>query len=85
MNWIERILTGWNFMRMVRLLVGIYIGIQAILMTDALTGILAVFFLYQAVTNTSCCGVQACAIPTKDSKQLNQEVSFQEVEGKSKK
>jgi hypothetical protein len=29
-----------------------------------LSGFVAVFFLFQALTNTGCCGVNGCALPT---------------------
>lgn len=70
-------------MRVLRLILGIYIGIQAMLVADALSGMISVFFLYQAITNTGCCGVQGCAIPAKKQNQPTQEVTFQEVDVKS--
>jgi hypothetical protein len=85
MNWTEKLLTGWDFMRALRLVLGLYIGVQAILMADALSGMISVFFLYQAVTNTGCCGVQGCSVPTQEQGQQIKEVTFEEVEVKSKK
>ena len=82
MNWTEKLLTGWDFMRVLRLMLGVYIGIQAILLADTLSGMISIFFLYQAVTNTGCCGVRGCAVPTQEQGQSTQEVTFQEVESK---
>jgi hypothetical protein len=33
----------WNFMRWLRLILGIYVGIQAIMLTDALAGLILRF------------------------------------------
>jgi hypothetical protein len=85
MNWTEKLLTGWDFMRALRLALGLYIGVQALLMADALSGMIAVFFLYQAVTNTGCCGVQGCAVPTQKQSEATQDVTFQEADVKPKK
>jgi hypothetical protein len=74
MSWTEKLLTGWDFMRALKLVLGIYIGVQALLVADALSGMISVFFLYQAVTNTGCCGVQGCAMPTHKQNQSTQDV-----------
>lgn len=60
---IQAILSGWNFMRWLRLGLGILIAAQAYQMHDSLSGLLAGFFIFQAVTNTGCGGGGACAIP----------------------
>lgn len=59
----QRILTGWNFMRLLRLGIGIYFAVQAVATLELFSGIIAVFFLYQAIANTGCCGVNDCAVP----------------------
>jgi hypothetical protein len=77
---IQTLLTGWNFMRFLRLGVGIFIGIQAIQYRDVLSGLIASVFLLQAATNTGCCGNNACATNTNyNSKNTIQDVEFEEV------
>ena len=60
----QTLFTGWHFMRWLRLGIGIFIAIQAIQMQDPLSGFIAAFFLFQAATNTGCCGAGGCAVPT---------------------
>ena len=43
-------------MRWLRLSLGVFIGVQAFQTHDLLSGAIALFFLFQAVTNTGCCG-----------------------------
>ena len=70
-NMKERLLTNWNFMRWLRLLIGIYIGIEAIRTQEMISGFFAAFFLFQALTNTGCCGVKGCAIQLPNEKKEN--------------
>jgi hypothetical protein len=72
--------SNWNFMRWLRLAVGLFIGIQAILIHDTMLGFFGAFFLFQAITNTGCCGVGGCSVPaTKRQKDEVEDVAFEEV------
>ena len=76
----QTLLTNWNFMRFLRLGIGIYIAVQAIDTQSVFSGIVAVFFIYQAVTNTGCCGSNGCAVPLKKSNpDKTEEVDFEEI------
>ncbi len=76
----QTLFTGWHLMRWLRLILGVFIAIQAIENHDTLSGFIAAFFLYQAVTNTGCCGVNNCAVPTKaNEKQEIEDVAFEEI------
>jgi hypothetical protein len=76
----QTLLTNWNFMRFLRLGIGIYIAVQAIDTQSVFSGIVAVFFIYQAVTNTGCCGSNRCAVPIKKSNpDKTEEVDFEEI------
>jgi hypothetical protein len=61
----QRLLYNWDFMRWLRLGIGVLIGIQSIRTFDAFSGLIAIFFLFQAITNTGCCGSGGCAVPRK--------------------
>ena len=76
----QPLLTNWNFMRFLRLGIGIYIAVQAIETQSAFSGVVAVFFIFQAVTNTGCCGSNGCAVPIKKSNpDKTEEVDFEEI------
>jgi len=76
----ETLLTGWNFMRFLRLGVGIFVGIQAVQYHDVLSGFIASIFFIQAATNTGCCGASGCATNTNyKAKENIQEIEFEEV------
>jgi hypothetical protein len=76
----QTLLTGWNFMRLLRLGLGIYIAIQAVQTLSILSGVIAIFFLFQALTNTGCCGSNGCEVPVKkNSSDTIEEVEFEEI------
>ncbi len=81
MNTIKQtLLLNWNFMRVFRLGLGIFIAIQAIKTQDLFSGLIAALFLFQAVTNTGCCGNQGCSttLPKNNSNKI-EDVEFEEV------
>ncbi len=82
-TFLQTLTTNWHLMRWIRLIFGLFIGVQAILMHDALSGFLASIFLFQAVTNTGCCGSNGCSAPasrSKGTKQASEDVSYEEVQ-----
>lgn len=81
MNW-KTLTTGWDLMRVLRLSMGLLAAAQAIELRDPLIGLISVFFLYQAVTNVSCCGVGgACTTSVKPEAKQNvlEHTSYEEV------
>jgi len=72
--------TGWHFMRWFRLIAGIIIGYQAIQFHDPIPGLIAAFFIYQAITNKGCCGTNNCVVPYTKVKEENiEEVTYTEI------
>lgn len=76
----ETLLTDWNFMRILRLALGIYIAVQAIETQSLFSGVVALFFIFQAVTNTGCCGSNGCSVPIKkNNSDKIEEVEYEEI------
>lgn len=76
----ETLFSNWNFMRWVRLALGIVAGIQAIEFHDTFLGFLSVFLLFQSLTNTGCCGAGACGVPrSKTNSQKIEETEYEEI------
>ena len=73
------ILNNWNFVRVLRLLIGLAIIVQAIVAADLLFGFLGLIFTAMALFNAACCGVGACASPAPKSKSASKEISYEEV------
>ncbi len=77
----ETLFSNWNFMRWLRLALGIVAGVQAIAFHDTLLGFLSAFLLFQSLTNTGCCGSGGCAVPRSKVVEKNQEIEFEEIKG----
>ena len=76
----ETLLTDWNLMRILRLALGIYIAFQAVETQSMLSAIFAVFLLFQAITNTGCCGSNGCAVPIKKNNSgKTEEIEYEEI------
>lgn len=76
----ETLLTDWTFMRILRLGIGIYIAILAVETLSILSGFFASFFIFQAITNTGCCGSNGCAVPIKKNNlDKTEEITDEEV------
>jgi hypothetical protein len=64
---------------------GIFVLVQAVTMRDALAGMISTLFLYQAFTNSGCCGAAGCAVPTVSAnKDRMEEVEYEEITSSSK-
>lgn len=76
----ETLFTNWSFMRILRLGLGIFFAIQAIQVHDTFAGFASIILLFQAITNTGCCGARGCAVPkNKNSSEKSQEIEFEEI------
>jgi hypothetical protein len=78
--------TNWHLVRVLRLVFGIFVMVQAVTLRDALAGMISVLFLYQAFTNTGCCGASGCAVPTTSvsKEQKTDMVEYEEIKSSSK-
>ncbi len=64
----QRLLTNWHMLRIIRAGIGLAMLIMGIQSKDWMLGLFSSFFLYQAITDTGCCGSQGCAPTTKTPK-----------------
>ncbi|MBA3900016.1 MAG: hypothetical protein H0X62_07370 [Bacteroidetes bacterium] len=73
----------WDYVRWLRLLIGIGFLIGSIISRDGLTALVGGFFLFQAVFNISCCGASGCATGTsKNQSNEIEEIEFEEIKSK---
>ena len=75
--------TGWNFMRWLRLVMGLLVAYQAFELQNGLLGLLAGLFIFQALANAACCGTSACnTTPRKRNNSKTLGVEFEEIKGR---
>ena len=60
----KQILTAWNFFRLFRLILGVAILVQGIVVHDLTSMVLGVFLGGMAVVNIGCCGAGGCSVNT---------------------
>ena len=75
----QAILSNWNFMRFVRLVLGIAIIVQSVLVKDWTMGILGLVFTSMPIFNIGCCGVGGCATPVKKNVETTKDITYEEV------
>ncbi len=64
----ERLTNNWHLGRVMRLGIGIMLIVMGIQSHDWAMGLFSIFFLYQAVTDTGCCGSQGCYAPPRKTR-----------------
>jgi hypothetical protein len=72
----QRVFTNWNFVRFLRLGLGVWILVMAIQSRDWPIGLLSGLFIWMAVTNTGCCGANGCAAPNNMPRRRDGPVSM---------
>ena len=69
----KHLLTNWHPMRWVALGIGIFLAANGIMAGEPALGLLSLFFLFQAVTNTGCmvghCAGGSCSTDTSEAKE----------------
>ena len=73
------ILGNWNFLRFVRLALGIMIIIQAVVVKDWVMGFLGIFFTIMPLFNMGCCASGECAAPIKKKAENSKDIIYEEV------
>jgi hypothetical protein len=54
------VLRGWNWFRFLRLVIGVSIVVQAIVIKDSMLAVAGLLFTGMAVFNIDCCGATGC-------------------------
>jgi hypothetical protein len=75
----QAIFSNWNFMRFIRLVLGIVIIVQSVIVKDWAIGLLGILFTAMPVFNIGCCGVSGCAAPAKKSSEIIKDITYEEV------
>jgi hypothetical protein len=75
----QSILNNWNYIRVLRLVIGLAILVQGILTKDILFGIAGFLFAAMAVFNAGCCGAAGCNVPEKKTSQTTKDICNEEL------
>jgi hypothetical protein len=75
----DMIFNNWNFIRFLRLGMGLVILVQAVIAADIVFGLIGILFTGMAVFNASCCGAGTCAAPPVKKDTGSKEISYEEI------
>ena len=79
----QRLLTNWHLMRIMRMAIGLWLLVFGIQAHDWASGLFSLFFIYQGVTDTGCCGAQGCYTPKRRSNnivpQIPEDTEYEEI------
>lgn len=75
----ESLLHNWNLFRFLRLVMGIAIFVQAIMVKDIFLGLAGLLFSGMALFNMGCCGTAGCYMPPKQDPETKKDISYEEV------
>ena len=76
----QAIFSNWNFMRFLRLALGIFIIAQSVFAKDWTMGILGILFTLMPVFNIGCCGMGGCAAAApKINAETTKDITYEEV------
>ncbi len=74
----QNLLTNWHPMRWVALGIAVILGFNWLINAAPVSGFIALFFLFQAVTNTGCL-VGQCAPSANQFNNEDEEITFEEI------
>ena len=76
----KQMMSNWNFMRWMRLGLGIAITAQSIYVQETAMIAIGILFAGMAVFNIGCCGVGRCAIPVRKNSGSIKDIGYEEVD-----
>ena len=77
-NLSEQLFTNWHLRRWIILAFGLVLGYNWFVYNASISGVLSIFFLFQAVTNTGCMAGQ-CAPRAVASDEPIEDVQYEEI------
>lgn len=72
-------LNNWNFMRVLRLALGIFVIVQGIMAKEWLLVGFGGLFSLMPLMNIGCCGVSGCSTPAPKSNKKIEDITYEEV------
>ena len=78
----ELLFSNWSFVRILRLSLGIFVAYSAFKDQSLVFGFFSALLLFQAITNTGCCGANGCDVPVNkvdNDKTKTEDVSFEDL------
>lgn len=72
-------LKTWDFIRVLRLALGVFVAVQGAIGGDWLFMAAGALFSLMPILNIGCCGAAGCNAPVSKSNKSVEDISFEEV------
>ena len=74
-------LSNWNFMRALRLILGVIIIVQGYEANEWMYAFAGILLSGMAIANIGCCGVGGCQVPRRKENvtAINNEINYEEI------
>ncbi|MND96447.1 hypothetical protein D3C80_887400 [compost metagenome] len=75
----ERYLKNWNFIRILRLALGIFIIVEGVTTQEWLFALAGLVFTMLPLLNIGCCSISGCSAPVSKSTKKTDDIIYEEV------
>jgi hypothetical protein len=77
----KKILSNWNFMRALRLILGVIILVQGFEAKEWMYAFAGILLSGMAIANIGCCGVGGCNVPSRNSNKelIQKDITYEEI------
>lgn len=72
-------LRNWNFMRLLRLALGIYIIVYGIQLSQWWFIVIGAYFTLMPLLNIGCCGSNSCKTPYVKGNNKSEDITYDEI------
>lgn len=76
---LDNILKNWNFVRLLRLAMGVFLIVEAVKSGMWILVAVGVVFIIMPLLNIGCCANGSCNVPSSRSKNNRDEVEYEEI------
>jgi hypothetical protein len=77
----KNILSNWNFMRALRLILGVIIVVQGFEAKEWMYAFAGILLSGMAIANIGCCGVGGCSVPSRKENisSIQNDITYEEI------
>ncbi len=76
---LNTILKNWNFVRLLRLAIGVFLFVEALISQKWFLVAVGAIFVLMPLLNFGCCATGDCAVPQNNPKKSSDEVEYEEI------
>lgn len=75
----DNLFKNWNFARLLRLLMGIFLVVEALKSGMWFLVVIGAVFVAMPLLNIGCCNTGKCSVVKPSSKKTNDEIEYEEI------